>query len=94
MVVLTIRDVPDRVRDVLARDAKARGQSLQAYLLGLLQRQAEFDRNIALLAEIEQGDAEGAGEDAPDAADVIRAERGRATGRPIRNRSAGAGGAA
>lgn len=93
--VITVRDVPDEVRDQLAAQARERGQSLQAYLLTLLHRQAAFSRNRDLLAEIAdelRDDAgNGAGADAPDAADVLagqgrrgptpsgtRARRGRA----------------
>lgn len=74
---VTVRDVPDDVRDVLAQQARERGQSLQAYLLAVLRRQATFSRNRQLLAEIEselrvEG---GAGSDAPDASDVLAQER-------------------
>jgi hypothetical protein len=77
-VTLTIRDVPDEVRDALNREARDRGQSLQAYVLGLLRRQAAFSDNRSLLREIEADLATGggAGADAPDAADVLAAERG------------------
>ena len=80
-VVLTIRDVPEEVRDLLAQQARERGQSLQAYLLSVLNRQADFCRNRQLLAEIGQELDSGAGADqgAPDAAEVLgqaRAERG------------------
>ncbi|HCB03085.1 MAG TPA: hypothetical protein PLZ93_10835 [Nocardioides sp.] len=36
MVAIQIRDVPDDVRDKLAAQAKAKGQSLQAYLLEMV----------------------------------------------------------
>lgn len=49
MVAIQIRDVPDAVRDVLARDARARGQSLQTYLLTVLQRQADAAQNAEFL---------------------------------------------
>jgi hypothetical protein len=93
-VVLTIRDVPDEVKNALARDARARGQSLQAFLLSVLKRQAEFSRNRQLLDEIERELSRGGGADvgAPDAAEVLDQARGeRGTGQsPAR----GAGGAA
>jgi hypothetical protein len=75
--VVTVRDVPDEVRDVLAEQARERGQSLQAYLLSILRRQAAFSRNRQLLAQIESdlGGGQGAGSDAPDAADVLAQER-------------------
>jgi plasmid stability protein len=71
--VLTIRDVPDDVKEALTREARERGQSLQAYLLTVLKRQAAFSRNRQLLVEIERDLALGGGadEDAPDAADVL-----------------------
>lgn len=74
---VTVRDVPDDVRDVLAEQARERGQSLQAYLLSVLRRQAAYSRNRQLLAEIESelGGGRGAGPDAPDAADILAEER-------------------
>ena len=79
-VVITIRDVPEDVRDVLAQQARERGQSLQAYLLAVLNRQADFCRNRQLLDEISQelDSGGGADQDAPDAAELLaraRAER-------------------
>ena len=49
MVAIQIRDVPEDVRDALALQAKARGQSLQAYLLELVEMQARRQRNSAVL---------------------------------------------
>jgi hypothetical protein len=49
MIALQIRDVPEEVRDALAERARARGQSLQAFLLSLVQDEARRSRNIALL---------------------------------------------
>ncbi|WP_446212016.1 FitA-like ribbon-helix-helix domain-containing protein [Micromonospora sp. IBSANI012] len=40
MVTLEIRDVPREVRDALAAQAEAQGQSFQAYLLELLETRA------------------------------------------------------
>ena len=45
MVAIQIRNVPEDLRDILAQDAKARGQSLQQYLLEVLQQQAGAARN-------------------------------------------------
>ena len=86
MAVLTIRDVADHVKDALAREARDRGQSLQAYLLGVLNQQAAYVRNRQLLEEIERDlDAGGgAGADAPDAAELLaraRSEREPGSGR-------------
>ncbi|MER7460991.1 hypothetical protein [Micromonospora sp. NPDC126480] len=49
MVAIQIRDVPEDVRDALAAAAKARGQSLQAYLLELVQAQAKRLNNMSVL---------------------------------------------
>ncbi len=49
MVALQIRDVPDEVRDALVAQARARGQSLQAFLLELVRQQAQRANNAALL---------------------------------------------
>jgi antitoxin FitA len=78
MAVITIRDVPDGVRDALAAEAREQGQSLQSYLLRLLNRQAAFSRNRLLLHEIERDLAAGggAGAGAPDAAEVLEQTRG------------------
>lgn len=49
MVAMQIRDVPDDVRQALAERARARGQSLQAFLLWLVEEEAHRSRNLALL---------------------------------------------
>ena len=49
MVALQIRDVSEEVREALVAQARARGQSLQAYLLELLEAQAHRMRNVAIL---------------------------------------------
>ena len=50
----------------------APGQSLQAFLLGVLKQQAAFSRNVSTLSEIERDlAAGGAGADAPDSADLL-----------------------
>lgn len=76
-VVLTVRDVPDDVRDLLAQEARARGQSMQGFLLSVLKREADFARNRQIIVEIsrELHRSGGAAEDAPDAADVLAAAR-------------------
>jgi hypothetical protein len=48
-VAIQVRDVPEDVRDALVIQAKARGQSLQAYLLELVETQARRLRNTAVL---------------------------------------------
>ena len=47
VVALQIRDVPDDVRNLLAREAERRGQSVQAYLLALVKREAHMLDNAA-----------------------------------------------
>ncbi|PXY27971.1 FitA-like ribbon-helix-helix domain-containing protein [Prauserella muralis] len=93
MAVLTIRDVPEDTKAALARDARQRGQSLQAFLLAVLERQAEFGRNRELLAEIADELAEGGGADADaaDAADLLAQAR---AGRDIAGGAEAPGGAA
>ena len=49
MVALQIRDVPEDVRRTLAERARARGQSLQAFLLSLVEDEARRCANLALL---------------------------------------------
>lgn len=77
MTVLTIRDVPEDIRDNLAREAREQGQSLQAFLLGMIKQWATFNRNLEIIAEVERDLATGGGggPDAPDAADLIREAR-------------------
>ncbi|UPK76818.1 hypothetical protein MU582_09305 [Nocardioidaceae bacterium SCSIO 66511] len=77
MVQLTIRDVPVEVKEALASAATSRGQSLQAYALGVLKREADFMTNADLIAEVDLDRAHLAGEDAPDAAEIIDLERKR-----------------
>lgn len=48
-VSLQIRNVPEEVRDRLAERAKLQGQSIQAYLLHLVEREARFSRNAETL---------------------------------------------
>lgn len=49
MIALQIRDVPEEVRDALAQRARARGQSLQGFLLSMVQDESRRSRNAALL---------------------------------------------
>ncbi len=79
---LTIRGVSDDVRDALTGEARERGQSLQAFLLGVLERQARFGRNRQILSEVERDLTlgGGAGADAPDASDVLAQARSEAAG--------------
>lgn len=85
-VVLTIRDVPDEVRDLLAHEARERGQSLQSFLLYVLRRQADYGLNRQILVEID-GDLAaggGAGHHAPDAAgQLTEARQGAIESQPV-----------
>jgi hypothetical protein len=78
MVAIQIRDVPEDVRDALVSQARARGQSLQAYLLELVETQARRRRNTAVLdrfAGRDDGTRSLPGETATDLAEQ-RAQRG------------------
>ncbi|HLS92337.1 MAG TPA: Arc family DNA-binding protein [Microbacterium sp.] len=54
MTALQIRDVPDDVRDALAERARQNGQSLNAYLRGVVVREASFLKNVRLIDEIRE----------------------------------------
>ncbi|HZD37921.1 MAG TPA: hypothetical protein VE664_04700 [Actinomycetes bacterium] len=47
-VALQIRNVPDEVRDALVERASQLGQSMQAFLLDLVQREARLARNAQM----------------------------------------------
>lgn len=85
MVALQIRDVPDDVRQALADRARARGQSLQAFLLSLVEDEARRSANLALLdrfAGRDDGSRLAAGE-VTEALGSARAERdAQLAGRP------------
>lgn len=75
-VALQIRDVPEDVRDALASVAHQRGQSLQSFLLALVEREAGFARNLALLSRLE-GREDGVS-DSPSVVEIldqVRTER-------------------
>lgn len=77
MVALQIRDVPEEVRDALAERARARGQSLQAFLLSVIRDEARRSRNTALLERFADR-ADGSrltNAEAADAVSEARAER-------------------
>ncbi len=76
MVALQIRDVSTEVRDALATRARSRGQSLQAFLLELVNREAGLARNQALLSDLSWSDGSRAVlVDVIDALDKARTER-------------------
>ncbi len=77
MVSIQVRDVPEQVRDTLAKAAKSRGQSMQAYLLALLEEDARRAGNVMLLRQVREtggGYLAGPGETAGEL-DAIRAGR-------------------
>ena len=47
---ITTRDVPPHVHDTLTAAARRQGQSLQQYVLAVLEREARFAANRELLA--------------------------------------------
>lgn len=89
MVAIQVRDVPADVREALAREARSRGESLQAYLLEVLEREARAARNRATLSTwspIKGTATTGQAHEAPSVA-ALRVEReheltARATARP------------
>ena len=77
VVSIQVRDVPEQVRDMLAQVARSRGQSMQAYLLALLEEDARRARNVMLLRRVREtggGYVAAPGETAEEL-DAIRAER-------------------
>jgi hypothetical protein len=52
MVALQIRDVSDEERDMLARAAEENGESLQAYLLGMIKAEVAKRRNRELIQSL------------------------------------------
>ena len=49
MAAITTRDVPPHVHDALSAAAKRQGQSLQQFVLAVLEREARFAANRELL---------------------------------------------
>ena len=79
MVSIQVRDVPEQVRDTLAKVAKSRGQSMQAYLLALLEEDARRAGNVMMLKQAREtggGCVAAPGETAREL-DAIRARRDR-----------------
>lgn len=77
MVNIQIRDVPEQARDALAEMARAKGQSMQAYLRDLVIEDARRAGNVAMLRQVRAvggGCVTKPGETAAEL-DAIRAER-------------------
>ena len=78
MALIQIRDVPESVRDELARKAAASGKSMQSYLLGELTRLAERP-SMAEIVRRAQARAKAVGSTVTmdDAVAAVRAARDR-----------------
>ncbi len=77
MVALQIRGVSDEVRETLAERASARGQSLQAFLLSLIEDEARRSKNLVMLGRFANRDdgSQLAVDEASHALDEVRAAR-------------------
>lgn len=74
MVAIQIRDVSDEVRDALAMEAESRGQSLQVFLLQVLDHEAKMARNRAWMKRV-RDTPPAAVESDLSTADLIRRQR-------------------
>ena len=76
-MALQIRDVPDDIRQTLAEQAAARGQSLQAFLLALVTNEARRSSNLAVLERFgaRQDGSQLSTAQVTEALDQARAER-------------------
>ncbi len=77
MVALQIRDVPEDIRQTLAEQAAARGQSLQSFLLTLVTDEARRSTNLTVLARFgaRVDGSQLSGAEVTEALDQARAER-------------------
>ncbi|MCY9784639.1 hypothetical protein KIK06_12125 [Nocardiopsis sp. EMB25] len=73
MGAIQVKDVPDEVREILVAEAKRSGQSLQAYVLAVLEREARFARNREV---VEQTPLPGANLTMDEIVAAVRAARG------------------
>ncbi len=85
MPALQIRDVPEEIRDALAQRARERGQSLQAYLLALVENEARRSRNSELLERF-AGRSDGSRLTPDEAAGALTAARAERQERLVRSR--------
>lgn len=78
-VTITIRNVSERARDVLARRATAAGQSMQEYLRDMIETQTERLTPAEWVQMIQEKDERGElakpDPDAPSAVEIIRYHR-------------------
>lgn len=78
MPLIQVRDVPEPVRDELARKAAAAGQSMQAYLLAELTRLAERPSMAEIVRRAqERAKASGSTVTMEDSVAAVRAARDR-----------------
>jgi len=78
MPLIQVRDVPENVRDELARKAALAGKSLQSYLLGELTKLSERPSMAEIVARNQaRARATGSTVTMPDAVAAVRAERDR-----------------
>jgi hypothetical protein len=78
MTLIQIRDVPEEVRDALARKAASSGKSMQSYLLAELTRLAERPSMAEIVARAqERARATGSTATMQDAVAAVRADRDR-----------------
>ena len=78
MALIQVRDVPEPVRDELARKAAAAGQSMQSYLLGELTRLAERPTMAEIVKRAQaRAKASGSSVTMDDAVAEVRAVRDR-----------------
>lgn len=76
MALIQIRDVPEPVRDELARKAAAAGQSMQAYLLGELGKLAQRPSMAEIVRRAQaRGKATGSTVTMDDAVAAVREAR-------------------
>lgn len=47
-LALQIRDVPEEIRDLLAKQAATKGQSMQAFLLDMVHREAQLTIHLEM----------------------------------------------
>jgi len=76
VVALQVRGVSEPTRRALSAEARARGESLQEYLLDLLDREARDIDNRRLLAELAAGPSVDKAQPV-DFVELIRSERER-----------------
>jgi hypothetical protein len=78
MPLIQVRDVPEEVRDELARRAALAGKSLQSYLLGELTRLAERPSMAEIIERAQaRARATGSAVTMSDAVAAVRADRDR-----------------